>query len=331
MVISFFMKINIAIITGGNSSEYVISVKSAQTILENIEAAKYQAYRIEISNKGWFVDFEGEAIPIDKNDFSFKVGDKAINFNCALIMIHGAPGEDGKLQGYFDMLGIPYTSSNVLSSALTFSKHYTKQFLKGYNIQSADWMFLNKHLGYNLNDVAAKIGFPCFVKPNNAGSSFGISKVNEFSQLEDAVRKALTEDNEVLVEKMVEGTEITCGVIRTSKSVHILPVTEIVSKTGFFDYDAKYTEGLADEIVPARIPTQIAEQCKELSLKIYDIFNCKWFARVDYILNNGELYLLEINTIPGMSQESIVPKMLKYEGLKLTQIIDEVITDSLAS
>ncbi len=318
----------LAVVTGGNSSEYVISVKSADTIIEALNELPYVAYRVEIKDLSWVVHIEdGETIPIDKNDFSFQLNNKKILFDAALIMIHGNPGEDGKLQGYFDMLKIPYTASGVLTSSLTFSKHFTKQYLKSYQIQSADWVLLNKRLGFDLQMVEEKIGFPCFVKPDNAGSSFGVSKVNSFEQLEEAVEKALEEDEDVLVEKMMEGTEITCGVLRTSEKSYTFPVTEIVSKTGFFDYDAKYTVGLAEEIVPARIPDDIAKQCQDLSMRIYDIFKCNWFARVDFILTDKKLNVLEINTIPGMSKESLVPKMLQAANVNLSGLLEEILSD----
>jgi D-alanine-D-alanine ligase len=296
--------------------------------MSNINGNRFEPYRVEIKGVDWFVNIDnGTTVPIDKNDFSFQKEGIKMKFDGALIMIHGDPGEDGKLQGYFDMLGIPYTSSNVLSSAATFSKHFTKQYLKSYNILSAEWMLLSQRLGYSLEDIESEIGFPCFVKPNNAGSSFGVSKVNNIEQLQDALQTAMGEDDEVLVEKMIEGTEITCGVLRTSKSAYTFPVTEIVSRTGFFDYEAKYTVGMADEIVPARIENYIAKKCQDLSLKIYDLFNCNWFARVDYILSNNKLYLLEINTIPGMSSESIIPKMLRADNRSLGKLIDEILDD----
>ncbi|QQS50036.1 MAG: D-alanine--D-alanine ligase [Bacteroidota bacterium] len=322
------MKKILAVVTGGNSSEYVISVKSADTIMENINKNRFEAYRVEIKGSDWQVlTTNGLMVSVDKNDFSFTTSQQKVRFDAALIMIHGDPGEDGKLQGYFDMLGIPYTSSNLLSSAATFSKHFTKQYLKSYGILSADWILLSQSLGYKLEEIPVNIGFPCFVKPNNAGSSFGVSKVNSFDQLQDAVQKAMTEDDEVLVEKMITGTEITCGVLRTSKSAYTFPITEIVSKNGFFDYEAKYTDGLAEEIIPARIDKEIAQRCQQLSLRIYDLFHCKWFARVDYIISGEELYLLEINTIPGMSKQSIIPKMVRAQGLDLKEIMEEILSD----
>ena len=322
------MRKKIAVVTGGNSSEYVIAIRSADTIIDNLNKEKYEAYRVEIKGADWKVALqEREYLPIDKNDFTFRYQNKEVSFDAALIMIHGDPGEDGKLQGYFDMLKIPYTSSNVLTSSATFNKHFTKQYLNSYNIRSADWILLNKHLGYSVDEVEAKIGFPCFVKPNNAGSSFGVSKVSNHDQLVDAINNAKTEDSEVLIEKMITGTEITCGILRTSERAYKFPVTEIVSKNGFFDYEAKYTNGMAEEIIPARIDDNIAEECKQLSLRIYDIFNCRWFARIDYILNNGELFVLEINTIPGMSKESIIPKMVRADNLSLSLLLDEIISD----
>lgn len=322
------MRKKIAVITGGNSSEYVISVKSADTIIENLNKEKYESYRVEIKGGDWKVALpEGKNVQIDKNDFSFLANGTKVTFDGALIMIHGDPGEDGKLQGYLEMLGIPYTASNVLTSSATFSKHFTKQYLLSYGIQSAEWVLLNKRFGFDVKDVENKIGFPCFVKPNNAGSSFGVSKVSSHDQLVEAIDKAMTEDDEVLIEKMVSGTEITCGVLRTSKNSYKFPITEIVSKNGFFDYEAKYTVGKSDEIIPARIDEKIAQECKDLSLRIYDLFNCHWFARIDYIISNNKLYLLEINTIPGMSRESIIPKMVRVANLSLPDLLDEIISD----
>ncbi|MBN2484915.1 MAG: D-alanine--D-alanine ligase [Bacteroidales bacterium] len=326
------MKKNIAVITGGNSSEYVISVKSADTIIENLDKTKYKPFRVEIKGTNWKVTMpDGKTVQIDKNDFSFTSNSTKTTFDGALIMIHGDPGEDGKLQGYLEMLGVPYSSSNVLTSSATFSKHFTKQYLLSYGVRSADWILLNKRFGYNVSDVEKKIGFPCFVKPNNAGSSFGVSKASSHNQLVDAINNAMKEDNEVLIEKMVSGTEITCGVLRTSKGAYKFPITEIVSKNGFFDYEAKYTTGMSEEIIPARINEEIAEQCKELSLRIYDLFNCRWFARIDYIISNNNLYLLEINTIPGMSRESIIPKMVKAANFNLPDLLDEILSDIFVS
>lgn len=323
------MRKRIAVVTGGNSSEFVISVKSADTIIEHINIELFEPYRVEIRAQEWVVRLGNDTIPIDKNDFSFEISGQKKMFDCSLIIIHGDPGEDGKLQGYFEMLKIPYTSSGVLTSAATFNKHFTKQFLKSYGIKSADWLLIPKRENIHADEIAAQIGFPCFVKPNNAGSSFGVSKVSSLDQLQDALSKAMEEDGEVLVEKMVTGTEITCGVLRTSKGAYTFPVTEIVSKTGFFDYEAKYTEGRADEIIPARIDEQVARRCQELSLKIYDLFHCRWFARIDYIIQDGQLYLLEINTIPGMSKESLIPKMLRAAKQELSSLLTEILFDTL--
>lgn len=323
------MRKKIAVITGGNSSEYVISIKSADTIICNIDTEKYEPYLVEIQKNDWKVKVNDVFFPIDKNNFSFLCNNEKVIFDCAIIMIHGNPGEDGKLQGYLDMLEIPYTSSNVLSSSATFNKHFTKQYLKSYGVRSADWLMISNNAVYNPDEIEKKIGFPCFVKPNCAGSSFGVSKVNNSEQLKDALNKATLEDSDVLIEKMLEGTEITCGVLRTSKKPYTFPVTEIVSKTGFFDYEAKYTVGKSEEIIPARISTDIAIKCQELSLKIYDLFNCKWFARIDYIIKENELFLLEINTIPGMSKESIIPKMINASEKTLKELISEILSDTI--
>lgn len=324
------MRKKVAVITGGNSSEFVISVKSAETIITNIDKSKYEPYRIELKGNSWKLEFEGNTYDIDKNDFSVLIEGKRIKFDCALIIIHGDPGEDGKLQGYFEMLGIPYTSSDVLTSSLTFNKHITKKYLQTYNILSADWSVIDVHSSYKINDIANEIGFPCFVKPNNAGSSFGVSKVSTIEQLQDALDLAVSEDNEVLIEKMISGTEITCGVLRTSNTAYTFPICEIVSQTGFFDYEAKYTAGKSDEIIPARISDSITKQCQDLSLKIYDLLNCKWFARIDYIIEDNKLFLLEINTIPGMSKESIIPKMINVAGLELSVLITEILSDAMS-
>lgn len=324
---SYCMKKRVAVITGGNSSEYVISVKSADTIIENIDEEIFAPYRVEIKDKDWKVIVGNASYYIDKNDFSFQIDDQKVTFDCALIMIHGDPGEDGKLQGYLDMLNIPYTSSGVLSSSATFNKHFTKQYLKSYGIRSAEWLLINHITSYSQKEIDDKIGFPCFVKPNNAGSSFGVSRVNNFEQLEDALKKATIEDSDILIEQLIDGTEITCGVLRTVKNAYTFPVTEIVSKTGFFDYEAKYTVGKADEIVPARIQDNIAKKCQKLSLKIYDLFNCRWFARIDYILRGDEMFVLEINTIPGMSKESIVPKMINASDKLLKDLLTEILSD----
>ncbi len=326
------MKKNIAVITGGNSSEYIISVQSAQQIIDHIDRSKFVPYRIEIKGNSWFwLDEDGSSSEIDKNDFTLKVRGELIHFDCALIMIHGTPGEDGKLQGYLDTLSVPYTSSDVLTSSLTFNKHVTKHYLGSFGVASAKSLLIKGLADMDGGEVVERVGLPCFVKPNEGGSSFGITKVKTIEQLELAVADALKEDDQVLVEEYLDGTEITCGVFKTKWNEYVFPVTEIVSKTEFFDYEAKYTDGMADEIIPARIPVSLEQECKTLSSKIYDILNCRGIVRVDYIHTNNNLNLLEVNTIPGMSRNSIIPRQIRAMQLSLSRLLTELIENSIVS
>lgn len=324
------MKKNIAVVTGGNSSEYVISVKSADCILENLDEKLYNSYRIEIKNDSWKAsgkDINGYT-DVDRGTFSIQTQNGIVKFDMAIIMIHGTPGEDGIIQGYLETLGIPYTSSDVLASSVTFNKYYTKKFLESHGIKTAPAHLFHKNDLKELNKLSEKIGLPCFVKPNQAGSSFGVTRVINMEQLENALEEALKEDDEVLVEQQIVGRELTCGVLITGKNEYVFPVTEIVSKTDFFDFTAKYTVGMADEIVPAKIPEKLARQCQELSKKIYKLFNCRWFARIDYMVQEETLIPLEINTIPGMSKESIVPKMIRAAGMNLNDLLAEIIENN---
>ncbi len=321
------MKKNIAVITGGYSSEYVISVQSADMIINNLDKEKYAAFRIEIKDKNWTAQVDNALVEVNKNDFTVVSKGEKVFFDVAIIMIHGSPGEDGKLQGYLDMLNIPYTSCGVLSSALSFNKHYTKDYLISKGIHTAPWIYIHQKNSPKAGEIIRKLGLPCFVKPNNAGSSFGVTKVKNQEELIQAIEIATREDSEIIVEKYIEGLEITCGVLKTSKSSYILPITEIVSKNEFFDYEAKYTDGITDEITPARIDDALTKECQELSAKIYDLLNCRWFARIDYIYTGGELFLLEINTIPGMSANSIIPKQIQANNMELNTLLDEVIND----
>lgn len=317
---------NIAVVTGGNSSEYVISVKSADTIIANIDTSKFTPYRVEIKNSYWHVVIENKNIPIQKDDFSFIHSNQKISFDNVIIMIHGAPGEDGRLQGYFDMLNIPYVASGVLASSLTFDKHYSKVFVQQLNIATSPWLFYRSGNEIDIEKLEKKIGLPCFIKPTNAGSSFGVSKVDTREELSKAIEQSFKEDGQGLIaEKLLEGREFTCGVLITERNEYVFPITEIVSKNDFFDYEAKYTVGMAEEIVPANIPKQLEELIKDQSLQIYKALNCKWFCRIDFIYEEGNLYFLEINTIPGMSAESIVPKMIKANKLQLKELLTEIL------
>ena len=254
---------------------------------------------------------------------------RKVKFDCALIAIHGTPGEDGKLQAYFDLMQIPYTGCDLLTSSLTFNKFVCNNFLRKTGLKIAKSVLVKKDEAIDENKIITELGLPCFVKPNEGGSSFGISKVKKTEELIPAIQKAFNENSEVLIEEFIDGREITCGLIKTREQSHIFPLTEIVSKKEFFDYDAKYTPSLVDEITPAAISEELSEKCKQLSSGIYDTLRCKAVVRIDYILNGDDFYFLEINTIPGMSENSIVPKQAANYGLALTDLFDMIIEDSL--
>ena len=320
------MKKNIAIVTGGDSSEYEISLQSAETIIKNIDRHVYEPFKIVIKGDKWVLKRNNEEdIAIDKNDFSCTIDGNKLSFDCAFFAIHGTPGEDGKLQGYFDMLKIPYSTSGVLTSSLTFNKNTCINFLKQYGVVAANSVLIKRGERVDSKKILAKTKLPCFVKPNNGGSSCGISKVSNVDDLEDAINKALEEDNEILVEEFIAGTELTCGVLKNKNEILVLPLTEIISKTEFFDYEAKYTPGMAEEITPARVSKMTEKKCKDLSAFIYGILNCKGIARIDYILNNETLYFLEINTIPGLTGNSLVPKQAAAIGISLKELFGMVI------
>ncbi len=319
---------NIAIVAGGNSSEWVISVKSAALVSKEIDNSEYKGYVVQIKDQLWQVLIDGEVkAPIDKNDFSFKLNNKIIKFDFALILIHGTPGEDGKLQSYFELLEIPYSTCGVLASALTFNKYACKLFLKEYGITTAKALLLKRDQEWQIEKIVEELGMPCFVKPNESGSSFGVTKVTDNNHLENAIKHALSESNEVIVEQFINGTEVTCGVLKTSSKALIFPITEVVSKKEFFDYEAKYTPGLSDEITPARINNELAEIVRKTSSIIYDALNCRGIVRIDYIISDNELYFLEVNTVPGMSENSIVPKQIWEAGLTVAEVYKMIIED----
>ncbi|MEA3445638.1 MAG: D-alanine--D-alanine ligase [Bacteroidota bacterium] len=325
------MKKTIAILAGGDSSEYVISVQSADQIKKWLNPEKHKAYIVTIKGKDWEVCGDDLCnLVINKDDFSFVQNGQKVKFDCALIAIHGTPGEDGKLQAYFDLIGLPYTVSNVLSSALTFNKDATKNYLKATSTTLAKSVIVKKGLAVNVDEITEKLGLPVFVKPNEAGSSFGISKVKEKKELLPAIEKAYTENPVVIIEEFIAGDEITCGLLKTKDKDYILPLTEIVSKKEFFDFDAKYTPSLVDEISPARISDELTKKCMAISSEVYDTLMCKGLVRVDYILRNNDFYFLEINTIPGMSENSIVPKMAAAAGINMRDLFDAIIEDCLA-
>ena len=324
------MKKNIAVITGGDSSELVISLQSADQIINILDKEKYNAIKVILKGTDWEVCYNDKCnISLNKNDFSFIDNGEKITFDLALISIHGTPGEDGKLQAYLDMMNIPYTSGSVLSSSVTFNKFVSKKILERYGVNSAKSLLIKKDEQINIDSILAVTGLPCFVKPNEGGSSFGITKVKSGDQLVDAVNKALDESNEVIIEEFIAGRELTCGLFKTKEQDYIFPVTEIISKKEFFDFDAKYTPELVDEVTPADVSEAISSECQKLSSEIYEYLKCRGIIRIDYILREGKLYFLEVNTVPGMSKNSIVPKQARTYGLSMSDLWELIIEDSL--
>ncbi len=317
----------IAIAAGGDSSEYEISVKSAREV-EKALSSKYKVYIIMIRGTNWYwEDQRGRYYNIDKNDFSLKKDDGKIRFDAVFIAIHGTPGENGLLQGYFDMMQIPYSSCSAFCSALTFNKQACKLFLKEYSIPMAGNILIRKGDMTDMSSILTKIGLPCFVKPNDSGSSFGVSKVNVKEDLPAAIESAFRESNEVMIEAFMKGREVACGVVKIKGKAIVLPVTEIISKNEFFDFEAKYTPGKSDEVTPADMPLKITNGIQDLSSQVYDLLGCKGIVRVDFIVVGDKPYFLEINTIPGMTAESIIPKQAQAAGIEISELYSMVIED----
>ena len=322
------MKKNIAIVAGGNQSEVIVSRRSAAGIYSFIDKEKFNSYIVTIIGKEWMVEYEGEKITIDKNDFSFTHNNLKIVFDFAYITIHGMPGEDGKLQGYFDLLEIPYSSCGVLAAALTFNKFFCNSYLKSFGIKVAESILLRKGESVSAGEVVEKLGLPCFIKPNAGGSSFGVTKVKSAEQILPAIEQAFTEGDEVIMESFLQGTEVTCGIYRTKNGKTVLPVTEVVSENEFFDFNAKYN-GQVQEITPARLPEELTKKVQQLTSSIYDIIGAKGIVRIDYIITKGEaIHLLEVNTTPGMTATSFIPQQVKAAGLNMMEVMTEVIEDS---
>ncbi|HUX96710.1 MAG TPA: D-alanine--D-alanine ligase [Bacteroidales bacterium] len=319
----------IAIAAGGNSSEYEVSVRSAIEV-SNILADKYFTYIIIIRGTDWYwEDPKGRYISVDKNDFTLKTDDMKVRFDVVFIAIHGTPGENGYLQGYLEMLGIPYTSCSAFCSALTFNKQACKLFLKEYRIPMAKSVLVREGDEIDIDNLIGKTGLPCFVKPNDSGSSFGVTKVKKKEDIPEAFENAFKESDEVLIEAFMNGREVACGVVKTKNKAIILPVTEIISKNEFFDYEAKYTPGRSQEITPADLPEKVTEKIQMLSSEIYDILGCRGLARVDFIVTDSKPYFLEINTVPGMTMESLVPQQVKAAGINLEDLYSMVIEDAV--
>jgi len=317
----------IAIAAGGDSSEFEVSVKSAGEV-EKILSSKYIVYVIMIRGGNWYwEDLKGRYHSIDKNDFTLIKDESRIRFDAVFIAIHGTPGENGLLQGYLDMLKIPYTSCPAFCSALTFNKQACKLFLKEYGIPMAKAILVRNGDTRDDDEIIQHTGLPCFVKPNDSGSSFGVTKVKKKEDLHSAIENAFSESNEVLIEAFLNGREVGCGVVKSRKKSIVLPVTEIISKNEFFDYEAKYTPGLSDEVTPADMPDNIIEEIRLLSSRVYDLLGCRGIVRVDFIIVGEQPYFLEINTVPGMTRESLIPKQAAAAGILLDDLYSMVIED----
>ncbi|MBI4946058.1 MAG: D-alanine--D-alanine ligase [Bacteroidetes bacterium] len=323
------MKKNIAVVTGGYSGEAVISLKSAEVVMKHLDAEKYNCYKVILSKDKWVLAQEGKEYSIDKNDFSAMVSGNKIHFHCVFMALHGTPGEDGKLQGYFDMIGMPYTSCGVVQSAITFNKAFTVAVLSRYGVNTAQSMVVNKKDKITVEEILAKVSLPCFVKPNEGGSSLGASKVKQKEELLSAVEKALKVGEEAIVEEFIEGTELTCGVIRYKGKVKALAISEVVCSKEVFDFEAKYIDKSTEEITPARIPITTETECKNLSEYIYTVLGCRGMIRIDYILKKNTLYLLEVNSIPGLTERSFVPQQAEYAGISKKELFGNAIEEVL--
>ncbi|MEP7372440.1 MAG: D-alanine--D-alanine ligase [Chitinophagaceae bacterium] len=326
------MKKNIALVTGGFSGEAVISYRTAVTIGNNLDPDQYNVFKIDINPNGWFYELtDGRKVEVDKNDFSLQLDNKKIDFDAVFIAMHGTPGEDGKLQGYFDTLKIPYTSCDAATSAITFNKRYTVAVAKMAGLAVANSIHLFKSIPLPASQVADGLNLPLFVKPNNGGSSIGMSKVEKKEDLEAAIEKAFKEDNQVLVEEMVQGREFTVGVFKTKGNIIVLPLTEVKahSDKAFFDFEAKY-QGKSTETTPAEVDETAADKIREAAKKIYAVFNCRGVVRIDFIYNeeSGKPYMLEINTIPGQSEASIVPQQVKVMGWSLKEFYTKLVEEA---
>lgn len=314
---------------GGYSSEYQISIKSGNVVYETLDRSKFKPYRIVITTDNWYcLQDDGTEIPVNKGDFSIVLDGETIRFNAVFNAIHGSPGEDGLLQAYFQLLGIPQNSCDYYQAALTFNKRDLLAVLRPYGIKMAKSFYVNKGDNVDLDAILETVGLPCFVKPNKSGSSFGISKVKDKAALPEALEVAFAEDHEVLIESFLDGTEVSIGVLRIDGEVKALPITEIVSENDFFDYEAKY-EGKSQEITPARISEEEANKVRTAAIKAYTILGMKGFSRSEFILVEGEPYMLEMNTIPGLTKESLIPQQAAVAGISLQDLFTNSIEDSL--
>jgi len=325
------MKKIVALVYGGDSSEAEVSIKSGKHMARHIDRDKYEVFEVLVKGRDWGVQMDnGKVFQIDKSDFSFTIpacereGARKVNFHIALIMIHGTPGENGLLQAYFEMIGLPYTTCSSTVSAITFDKHACKCYLRDTGILMAREVFLRRGDAYSAEDIVARLGLPLFVKPNSGGSSFGVTKVKRTEDLGTAIESALSEGETVLIEECITGREVTNGVFEADGALVRLPVTEIVSKNEFFDYEAKYL-GASQEICPAKISDELSEKIIDITHKMYHYLGCKGVVRMDYIVRGEDVFFLEINTVPGMTEMSLVPQQVRAAGMTIKEFLTKLL------
>ncbi|MFA6083933.1 D-alanine--D-alanine ligase [Mucilaginibacter sp.] len=320
--------INVALLAGGFTGEYEVSINSAKNIAANLDSDKYKVYTILINRDGWVHETGKESIPVDKNDFSITLNSEKITFDFAFITVHGTPGEDGKLQGYLDLIGIPYNTCDATTSAITMNKAYTKAIVHGiHGLNTARSIQLHQKDRHDTATIASSLKFPLFIKPNNGGSSVGMSKVYNIGGLQEAIDKAFHEDPQVLIEEFIKGREFSIGIAKLNGKITVLPATEILTTKDFFDYEAKYTTGVTNEVTPADLPAEKNREIAEIVTQVYLRLNCRGMVRVDFILleDTQEFYFIEINTTPGQSANSLIPQQVRAAGMKVQDFYGQII------
>ncbi len=322
------MKKKIVVICGGNSSEYEISIKSGENVYDSIDSERYDKYLMTLKGREWSVIQNGKSYPVDKNDFSCTIEGEKVTFDFAYITIHGLPGENGQLQGYLDMMGVPYSTSNLRVEAITFDKYTCTEYLRGMGIDTTEPLLLRRGDHYDIEEILKSIALPCFVKPSGEGSSFGVTRVNRSEELKPAIDEAFSKCSDIVIEEMIEGTEFTCGLYRAGGKMMIFPVAEVVPQKEFFDYEAKYS-GKSDEIIPGRFSEEVTEGIQSMAAKVYDILDCRGIIRIDGFVTKDRIIMLEVNTTPGMTEHSFIPQMAKVAGRTLTAVLTDIIEDGL--
>ena len=324
------MKKNVVVIAGGNSSEYEVSIKSGNHVFSVVDGERYNKYLMIIRGRDWHIELDGQQYQVDKNDFSFTPDGNKVMIDFAYITIHGNPGENGMLQGYLDMMNIPYSTCSTLCEALTFDKYTCTNYLQGFGIVTTNPVMLTKGKTYDREAILEAVGLPCFVKPNAEGSSFGVSKVKCAADFDKALDEAFSKCGEILVESFIDGIEFTCGLYKAGGKKVVFPVAEVVPKKDFFDYEAKYDPKMSDEIIPGRFSEEITERIQAMASEVYDILRCEGIVRIDGFVRGNEVIMLEVNTTPGMTANSFVPKMVRVMGTDLKDIITEIIEDKFS-